>query len=185
MTYILGTPGRVSGTILNRIFSQDVEDEAYTTLYFPDGVTGQLSSNWSDQSYRKMSTKITVWGTNGRLTADRQEVQLFLRSNISGDPALKEGWNTLYATALADEVWYYLRGEEYSAQIDHFVECAERKQTETISSFASAVATDQVVSMMLQDSGATTKTAMQRRPSLERTIPRRNGIFRRMKALLV
>jgi predicted dehydrogenase len=185
MTYIAGTPDRVSGTVLNRIFSHDVEDEAYTTLYFPGGITGQLSSNWSDESYRKMSTKITFWGTNGRLTADRQEVQLFLRDNATGAPALKEGWNTIYTTDLTDEVSYYLRGEEYSAQIDHFIKCIETGQTETISSFTSAVATDQIVSMMLEDSRAVVRTATQRPPSLERALPRRNGIFSRMKALFV
>jgi hypothetical protein len=26
-----------------------------------------------------------------------------------------------YTTELTDEVWFYLRGEEYSAQIDYFV----------------------------------------------------------------
>lgn len=185
MTYIAGTPDRVSGTVLNRIFSRDVEDEAYATLYFPDGITGQLSANWSDESYRKMSTKITFWGTNGRLTADRQEVQLFLRSTTTGDPALKEGWNTIYTMELTNDVSYYLRGEEYSAQIDHFIECIETDQTETISSFSSAVATDQIVSMMLEDSRAVSRTAAQRHPSLERIMPRRRGIFSRMKALLV
>jgi scyllo-inositol 2-dehydrogenase (NADP+) len=184
MTYIAGTPDHVSGTVLNRIFSQDVEDEVYTTLHFADGITGQLSSNWSDQSYRKMSTKITLWGTNGRLTADRQEVKLFLRDNQVGDSTLKDGWNILYTTELTDEVWYYLRGEEYSAQIDHFIHCIETKQVETLSSFASAVATDQIVSMMLEDSSAVTKTATQRPPSRERTLPSKKGIFRRMKGLL-
>ena len=43
------------------------------------GATGQLAVNWSDESFRKMSTKISVWGANGRLVADRQECQLYLR----------------------------------------------------------------------------------------------------------
>ena len=45
-----------------------------------DGASGQLCVNWSDESLRKMSTKITVWGTNGRITADRQECQIYLRA---------------------------------------------------------------------------------------------------------
>lgn len=39
----------------------------------------QLCVNWRDESFRKMSTKISVWGTNGRLAADRQECQVYLR----------------------------------------------------------------------------------------------------------
>jgi scyllo-inositol 2-dehydrogenase (NADP+) len=184
LTYLVGTPDRVSGTVLNRIFSQDVEDEVYTTLHFSDGMTGQLSVNWSDDSYRKLSTKVTVWGTNGRLSADRQELQLFLRNNVVGDPKLRNGWNVFYTTDLTDEVWYYLRGEEYSAQIDHFIRCIEKNQTETISSFAAAVETDQIVSMMREDSGITRSNGAQHRSHHETAVPRMNGILRRVQALL-
>ena len=51
--------------MLNSVFSRDVEDEVYCTLNYLDGATGQLCVNWSDESLRKMSTKVTVWGTNG------------------------------------------------------------------------------------------------------------------------
>ncbi len=185
VTYLVGTPDHVGGSVLNRIFSQDVEDEAYTTLYFPDGTTGQLSANWSDESYRKLSTKVSIWGTNGVLSVDRQEVRLFLRDNITNDRTLNDGWNIIYTTELTDAVWYYLRGEEYSAQIDHFVGCIETKQIETISSFASAVATDRIMAMMLEDADAGMKMATKRRPRQDRAVARRHGIFRRIKALLV
>ena len=35
-----------------------------------------------------------------------------------------------YTTELTDEVWFYLRGEEYSAQLDAFVERIARGQIE-------------------------------------------------------
>src|SRR5216683_2056194 len=73
--YLVGAPDHVSGTVINQIFSHRVEDEVYTTLHFSNGITGQLSSNWSDESYRKMSTTVTIWGMNGRLCVDRQQVQ--------------------------------------------------------------------------------------------------------------
>ena len=55
-------------------FSREVEDEVYASLHFANGLSGQLAANWSDESFRKMSTKITIWGANGRLAIDRQEV---------------------------------------------------------------------------------------------------------------
>jgi scyllo-inositol 2-dehydrogenase (NADP+) len=183
VTYLVGTPNRVSGTVLNRIFSQDVEDEVYTTLHFADGMTGQLCVNWSDESYRKLSTKVTIWGTNGRLSTDRQELQLFLRKNIAGDPKLRNGWNVFYTTDLPTEVWYYLRGEEYSAQIEHFIQSIKANQTETISSFASAVETDQIVSMMKEDSDITKNNGAQYRSRQKMIVPRINGILRRVQAL--
>ena len=52
----------------------------------------------------------------------RQECQIYLRAPHEALPELKAGWTVKYTTDLTQEVWYYLRGEEYSAQIDYFVE---------------------------------------------------------------
>src|SRR6266850_4012254 len=75
---IFGRPEGVAGTVLNRMFSREAEDGVYATLLYGDGKTGQLAANWSDDSFRKMALKVTVWGANGRIYADRQEVQLHL-----------------------------------------------------------------------------------------------------------
>ncbi len=60
-------PQAVSGVVRQPVFSRDVDDEVYSTLHFPDGSSGQLSVNWSDESFRKMATKVSIWGMNGRL----------------------------------------------------------------------------------------------------------------------
>jgi scyllo-inositol 2-dehydrogenase (NADP+) len=145
---IVGAPQAVSGVVINRLFSRDVEDEIYCTMNFGAGLSGQLAVNWSDESYRKMSTRITVWGKNGRLNADRQECQIYLREPFAARPDLPKGWSVRYTTELTDEVWYYLRGEEYSAQIDHFVKAVEARRTDGVNSFRSALATDRVVAMI-------------------------------------
>ena len=36
------------------------------TLFYGGGQTARISVNWSDESYRKMTTRITAWGTAGR-----------------------------------------------------------------------------------------------------------------------
>ena len=152
MNYMVGRPETVGGTILNRLFSNDVEDEVYTNFRFANGVTGQLAANWSDESQRKMSTKISIWGANGKMVADRQELQIYLRSAA---PAAKlgGGWNVRYTTDLTEAVWYYLRGEEYSAQIDHFVKAILAKNTQTRSTFRSAMDADLVAAAMARDAG--------------------------------
>jgi scyllo-inositol 2-dehydrogenase (NADP+) len=121
VNFVASAPASVGGVVLNSVFSRDVEDEVYCTLNYLDGATGQLCVNWSDDSYRKMSTKISVWGTNGRISADRQECQIYLRSTHEALPEAKAGWTVKYTTDLTQPVWFYLRGEEYSAQIDYFV----------------------------------------------------------------
>ena len=156
VNFIVGMPVSVSGVSRNSVFSRDVDDEVYSTLHFPDGASGQLCVNWSDESFRKMSTKISVWGTNGRLVADRQECKLYLREPHEGLPGVEKGWTVRYTTDLSEEVWFYLRGEEYSAQIDYFARSIGGLRTDGENSFASALEADRVVAMLL---GAATPTA--------------------------
>jgi hypothetical protein len=96
-----------------------------------------------------MTTRISVWGTNGRLSADRQECQIYLRSPHSAVPNCKGGWVSRYTTELTQAAWYYLRGEEYSAQIDYFLKAIANKRRDNINSFRSALQTDKVVDMIL------------------------------------
>lgn len=154
VNYLVGRPTAVGGTALNKVFSLDVEDEVYSTLFYADGKTGQLAANWSDEGHRKMSLKMTVWGSNGKLTADRQEVQVYLRKAVPGAPELAQGWNVIYTTQLTRPVWFYLRGEEYSAQIDHFIECIKQGEAETLCTFRSALDADLVAAMIRDDAQA-------------------------------
>ncbi|MCB8818929.1 Gfo/Idh/MocA family protein [Microvirga rosea] len=147
VNFIYDTPDRVSGTVKRSIFSRDVEDEVYSTLLFPSGATGQLAANWSDDSHRKMSVRLTIWGSNGRLSVDRQELQLHLKSPCG---TYREGWHVENITQLTEPTSYYLRGEEYSAQIDHFVQCIAGK-AECRSSFMTASSADSVINMIVED----------------------------------
>lgn len=57
---ILGRPVKVIGSQLKCIYSKVVEDAVYGTLILENGLSGSLSVNWSDETYCKMSTSITV-----------------------------------------------------------------------------------------------------------------------------
>jgi len=147
--FVHGVPDAVEGVVRHGVFSQDVDDEIYCTLRYAGGASGQLCVNWSDESYRKMSTKISVWGTNGRITADRQECQIYLREPHAALPKVDKGWTVRYTTDLTQEVWFYLRGEEYSAQIDYFVQSIKARRLDGENTFRSALQTDQVLEMIV------------------------------------
>ena len=80
-----------------------------------------------------MTTRITVWGTAGRIFADRQEIQVYLRDSAVVPAGYERGWNVRYATELTEPVGFYLRGEEYSAQIEHFAELRRARAGSTAS----------------------------------------------------
>ena len=61
---------------------------------------------------------------------------------------LSKGWTIKYLTELTEPVDFYLRGEEYSAQMDYFFESVAKKELQGISSFESALHTDKVIDML-------------------------------------
>jgi scyllo-inositol 2-dehydrogenase (NADP+) len=150
VNYLVGRPISVSGTVLNSVFSSDVDDEIYSTFQFGEGFYGQLATNWSDESFRKMSVKLSFWGDNGRINVDRQELQIYIRTLPESLPGFETGWNTRYTTELTAPVWFYVRGEEYSAQIDHFVQCIKTKAV-PLSNFRTATETSLVATLMRTD----------------------------------
>ena len=151
VNWFMGEPVRASGTVLNPIFSRETDDEVYSTLHYAGGASASLSVNWSDESQRKMSTKVTIWGTEGKIVADRQEVQVYLREEAVPPPGYQHGWNVKYTTELTDEVWFYLRGEEYSAQVDAFATRISTSDLKGVNSFATALETDRSLAMMVAD----------------------------------
>ncbi len=155
LNWYFGEPARVSGSVMNSIYSQDIDDEVFSTLQFSGGPTAQLSVNWSDESHRKMSTKISMIGTNGRLYADRQECQIYLRGEVPGLEGYGKGWNVKYTTELTEDPWFYMRGEEYSNQLDDFISAVrDGKTAANENNFRSAALTDKVIAMIQTDNEA-------------------------------
>ena len=151
LTWYFGPAVGVSSSTLGRIFSKETEDEVYSSVHFARDVSSQLSVNWSDESQRKMSTSVTIWGSTGRIYADRQEIQVHLRDTAAPVAGYQTGWNVRYTTELTQAVRFYLRGEEYSAQLADFVGRVAARRPEGISTFASAARTDAVIDMIQRD----------------------------------
>jgi predicted dehydrogenase len=150
--FVIGDIRDVSGVMLKKVFSKGVEDAVYAGLYLENGLSGTLSINWSDETYRKMSTQLTVIGTEGKIITDAQEMKIFTK-NEDKELGLEKGWNMRYVTDLTDPVDFYLRGEEYSAQIDYFARHIMAKDTENVNSFASALHTDKVIELIRTKAG--------------------------------
>jgi scyllo-inositol 2-dehydrogenase (NADP+) len=152
MNWVVGPPQSVLGARLTNVHSKDVEDAVYALFGYAAGFSGQLETNWSDEAHRKMSTSITVYGTNGKIHADRQECQVFMKPghSVEGYPS---GWTIKYITELQGPVSFYLRGEEYSAQVDSFVAACSERNTAPLNSFASAYETDWTIDQIMKASG--------------------------------
>lgn len=178
LNWFFGAPNRVSGSVLSQVFSEGTDDEVFSTLQWDEGPTAQLSVNWSDESHRKMSTKVSMIGTNGRLYADRQECQVYLRKPVEELPGYDAGWTVKYTTELTEDAWFYLRGEEYSAQIDDFITAVSDGMSKAAQNgFASATETDKTMAMIIEnaESGLAVGAASARKIEA----PKRRGWFGR------
>ncbi|GAB1452040.1 hypothetical protein MASR2M47_20960 [Draconibacterium sp.] len=147
---IIGRPIKASGSQLKSIYSKGVEDAVYGTLILDSGLSGILSVNWSDETYRKMSTSITIQGKNGKIICDATEIKIYLKEAAKKE-GLEKGWTIKYITDFAIPVSFYLRGEEYSAQIDNFVDCIKNKKQTAYNSFEQGLYTDKVIEMIIAD----------------------------------
>lgn len=177
LNWFFGMPAQVTGSVLNSVFSEDTDDEVFSTLRWNDGPTAQLSVNWSDESHRKMSTRISIIGTNGRLYADRQECQLFLRKPDEKLPGYPRGWTVKYTTELTDDAWFYLRGEEYSEQLDLFIRAVKEGRGNLSSNdFRSAASTDQTMAMIIANSSTGQPVGEPGRLTARPQPPRRTGL---------
>lgn len=178
LNWFFGTPETVAGSVLSSVFSTDIDDEVFSTLRFPNGPTAQLSVNWSDESHRKMTTKISMIGTNGRINTDRQECQVFLRKPSEALPDYGPGWTVKYTTELTEDPWFYIRGEEYSNQLDDFVKAIREGAGRTHQNdFRSAAATDRAITMILDDSAGIRPVAPVGTP--QPALARKRGWFSR------
>ena len=108
----------------------------------------QLSVNWSDSSQRKMTTQVTVWGEQGQALRRPAGAARIPRGPEECSRGYTEGWNVRYTTDLTKPVEFYIRGEEYSAQLETFRDRVSGKSRKPINSFADAAVTDATIHMI-------------------------------------
>jgi predicted dehydrogenase len=142
MNWYLGRPISCSGAQLTRQWSHEVDDAVYANLSFHGGASGQVSVNWADETARKMTTRITLWGDGGKIVADRQELQVYIGANGKPIPEYRPGWTVKYITELTPHPTFYLRGEEYSSQLERFADAMAKGEATPVNDFASAADTD-------------------------------------------
>ncbi len=151
INYTLGPIESVKASILKPFFSKKVEDSVYALLELSSKLSGVILANWSDVTYRKMSTSLTVQGSAGKIICDANELKVYFNSNNIPD-GYTRGWNVKYVTDLTESVDFYLRGEEYSAQIDYFIKAILKKVPNNINTFESAWYTDKAISLIKKSS---------------------------------
>lgn len=149
INYLVAPVKQIHGALLKSFFSLSVDDGVFSLLETENNVSGVLQVNWSDETYRKMSTSLTIMGTKGKLIVDATELKVYFKEAVV--PAgYTKGWNNKHINDFAGEVNFYLRGEEYSNQVDYFINTVQGLKPNTINNFESAGMTDKVIAQIRQ-----------------------------------
>jgi len=156
INYIIGKPDRITGSSLNTIFSLEIEDAVSSNFIYSNGVSGTLYVNWSDESYRKPTNKIEIFGKSGKILADQHSMKIFLK-DANESQKLRQGWNTLYITDIFKPVPFYVRGNEFTSQLYSFIESIEAKQEKSLCSFSEGSKTLDVIERIFEDYNANGK----------------------------
>jgi predicted dehydrogenase len=150
ISYLVGPPDNIVGTVLQSIFSNDVEDAISSTFIYKEGFRGNLMVNWSDSSYRKPDYYFEVLGTKGKIIADLRSLKIF----FSQTPDIEEytkGWNIQYFPSLAQPVRFFVRGFEFTRQLDYFVDCILKDRPCEVCSFDEGLKTDTIIEQIRTD----------------------------------
>jgi predicted dehydrogenase len=148
--YLIEKPDKVCGSILQNVYSSGVDDLVMTNFLYRNGITGNIIVNWSDETYRKPTNIIKVFGKEGKIVADKHMYKLFLKKDQK-ENGFRKGWNTRYITDFGKSVRVYVRGNEFTRQLDYFIECIEKGDFENISSFSEAHKTDIIMEQIRHD----------------------------------
>jgi len=144
INYLMGPPKEVVGSVLKSIYSTNVEDAVYSTFIYPDNLSGVLMANWSDPSFRKPSFRMEIMGREGKIAADLHAIKLFLKEEREAkeEYGFTKGWNTLYVTDFGKPVRFYVRGGEFTSQLDYFIDCILNGVQGEVCNFEDGFATD-------------------------------------------
>lgn len=150
VNYLVGKPDKVMGSSLNSIYSKNVEDAVSSTFVYKNGCSGTIYVNWSDTAYRKPANKIELFGTKGKILADQHSYKIYCNDE---DPqnAFRKGWNTRYITDVFKNVPFYVRGNEFTSQLYHFVDCIQNPGKKNLCSFKDGADAQEVIHQIFND----------------------------------
>lgn len=147
--YLFGSPREVVGTVFQSIYSISVEDALCSTFLYENGLRGNLQICWSDPSYRKPTYRFEVLGREGKIIADLHAYKIFFRKEPT-IPGFSQDWNLRYITDFVKPVRFYLRGYEFTRQLDSFIDQIQDREQPGLCSFADGYGTDTIINRMSQ-----------------------------------
>ena len=150
MEFFFGKPQKIVGTLMNKVYSEAVEDIAEAQVIYPEGISANIHVNWSDYTYRKPMLKIDIHGTLGKIQADLYGYKLYLREE-NKEKGLPAGWSVVPMNMIRDDCPFYVRGTSFTNQLYEFANAIMESRTSKGCSFRSAVDTQEFIHTIFEN----------------------------------
>lgn len=144
MEFFFGKPEKVLGSMMNKVYSEAVEDITDAEMEYNGGITANIHVNWSDYTYRKPMLKLDIHGTKGKIQCDLYGYKVFLREE-NKEAGLPEGWTSVPMNMIPDPCPFYVRGTSFTNQLYAFADAVKEARITTGCSFRSATDTQEVI----------------------------------------
>ncbi len=150
MNFFLGKQTKVYGSLLNKVYSDSVEDVCSVDVQYNNATTCSMHVNWSDYTYRKPMLKLDFHGTKGKIQADLYGLKIFLREE-NKQFSLPEGWTATPMNMLPDPCSYYVRGTSFTNQLYAFADAVLANKKSTGCSFREAAETQELIHIIFEN----------------------------------
>jgi len=150
INYLIGVPDEITGSVLQSIHSVNVEDAICSTFLYENNLRGNLLVNWSEPSYRKPAYRMEIFGRKGKIVADLHAYKVFFRAKPEFD-GFTQGWNQRYITDFVEPVRFYVRGFEFTRQLDYFIDCIVNETSCQVCNFEDGLKTDMIIERIVKD----------------------------------
>jgi len=144
MEFLFGKPVKVIGSLLNKVYSENVEDICEAQIKYANGTTANIHVNWSDYTFRKPMLKLDIHGKKGKVLADLYGYKVFLREE-NKEYSIPEGWTTVPMNMIPDPTPFYVRGTSFTNQLYAFANAVKDSRVTTGCSFRAATDTQRVI----------------------------------------
>jgi len=91
-----------------------------------------------------------IFGRKGKIIADLHAYKVFFRNKPEFD-GFTQGWNQHYITDFVQPVRFYVRGFEFTRQLDYFIESIINKTPCQVCSFTDGLKTDMMIERIVED----------------------------------
>lgn len=139
--YTFGEIKHVDNSSLDSIYSEHVDDSVKSNLFLEKNISGILSVNWSKKDFRKMTTYLKAYYDDVEIVCNSTELTIKKNDSIEKK----------YITDDYKMVEFYLRGEEYSLQLQDFISSISNNNL-TRNNIKFAKNTDKIIESIFLDS---------------------------------